>query len=250
MSPRTFALLGSGEFEPWHDEIDRWLLERAGGAEPRTALVVPLASAPEGREVFDEWAAKGRAHYERLGVPVEVAMLLERDDASGDAVLRQLDDASLVFFSGGNPWHVARSLTGTPFWDRLVRRLDDGLVYAGCSAGVACLTSLTFDSDTEDFDEVFKPGLGYVPGVLFGPHWDMIETWVPGAKAGIIAAGGSDVTVVGIDERTAMIGDGEVWSVRGAGAVYLYRDGTQIASHRAGGEFGLAFERSTGEQVR
>src|SRR5439155_5875898 len=29
--PLTFGLLGSGEFLPWSEEVDRWLLERATG---------------------------------------------------------------------------------------------------------------------------------------------------------------------------------------------------------------------------
>ena len=27
----SFALLGSGEFEPWTEDVDRWLLDRATG---------------------------------------------------------------------------------------------------------------------------------------------------------------------------------------------------------------------------
>ena len=43
-----FALLGSGEWQPWTDEVDRWLLERTTG--DGTVLVLPTASAPEGME--------------------------------------------------------------------------------------------------------------------------------------------------------------------------------------------------------
>src|SRR5438128_8740370 len=57
---RTFALLGSGEFEDWTDAVDRWLLDRAGG--DGTVLISPLASALEGEHIFEDWAAKGLAH--------------------------------------------------------------------------------------------------------------------------------------------------------------------------------------------
>ena len=40
---RSFAFLGSGEFQPWHEGIDRWLLDRADG--DGSVLVVPTASA-------------------------------------------------------------------------------------------------------------------------------------------------------------------------------------------------------------
>ncbi len=28
---RTFAFLGAGEFEPWSEAVDRWVLERTDG---------------------------------------------------------------------------------------------------------------------------------------------------------------------------------------------------------------------------
>jgi cyanophycinase len=229
--------MGAGEFEPWHDAIDRRLLEgRTGGV-----LVSPAAAAHEGDETFDRWARMGVEHYERLGVPVSVLPLRTRDDAERDDVVAALDDAALVFFSGGNPWRLSEMVKGTPFWDRLLARLGDGLAYAGCSAGVACLTERTYDSDAEDPDGMFKSGLGTVRGILFAPHWDTVDTWVPGARAFIASTVGPDETLVGIDERTAMVGDGASWDVSGSGAIHLLRDGawTDLAA-------GATFELSLG----
>ena len=39
MSHRSFALLGSGEFEPWNEEVDRWLLGRADGRDGRVLIL-------------------------------------------------------------------------------------------------------------------------------------------------------------------------------------------------------------------
>lgn len=47
MTERSFALLGSGEFEPWTADVDR-LLERTTRAGP--ILIAPTAAAPEGEE--------------------------------------------------------------------------------------------------------------------------------------------------------------------------------------------------------
>src|SRR5207247_11167709 len=66
----VFALLGSGEFEPWTAEVDRWLLERTIGS--GRVLILPTASAPEGDAVFNRWGDMGLAHYEELGIPAEV----------------------------------------------------------------------------------------------------------------------------------------------------------------------------------
>ena len=223
MSVRSFAFLGSGEFEAWHDDVDRWLLERANG--DGSVVVAPTASALEGEQVFASWATKGLEHYRRLGVDARVLPVRRREDASADDALAMVGDASMIFFSGGNPWHLAKVLEDTPLWRLLVDRLDAGLAYAGCSAGVACLTEKTYDSDTEDFDDVFQRGLGYVPDTLFAPHWDIVDGWVPGARAAITAAAPAGGVLVGLDEDTAMLGDGAAWSVSGRQAVHVLRDG-------------------------
>jgi peptidase E len=105
---------------------------------------------------------------------------------------------------------------------RLWERLDEGLAYAGCSAGVACLTERTYDSDTDDMDRVFRPGLAYARGVMFGPHWDVLDDWVAGAREAIVASLTEGEVLVGIDERTAIVGDGERWTVRGTAGVHVY----------------------------
>ena len=217
----TWAFLGSGEFEPWHDEVDR----RLAGGGSGTVLVAPTASAHEGRATFDAWASKGLDHYQRLGIPARLLPLRTREDAARDDIVADLDDASLIFFSGGNPWRLAEAVRGTPFWDRLTDRLAEGMAYAGCSAGVACLTERTFDSDSDDMEQIFKPGIGHVRGVLFAPHWDMIDTWIAGATTFITGSVGEGEILIGIDERTAMVGDGHDWIVEGEGGIHVYRSG-------------------------
>jgi cyanophycinase len=223
VTARSFALLGAGEFEPWHDEVDRWLLERAGGS--GRVLVLPTASAPEGDDVFERWGGLGLEHYRRLDLDVEVVPLKIREDAERAEVVDRLADASMVFFSGGNPWYLATVLKDSAFCRAMYARIDEGMAYAGCSAGVACLTERTFDSDTQDFEQVFKPGLGYVRRALFGPHWDIVDTWIPGATELIVSTVLDGEVFIGIDERTAMVGDGAEWSIRGAARVHVRRDG-------------------------
>jgi cyanophycinase len=236
VSGRSFALLGAGEFEPWHEDVDRWILDRADG--DGSVLISPAAAAPEGEAMFDTWANKGLAHYERLGIPAEVLPLKTREDASRDDVVAMAERASMIFFSGGNPWYLSTVLTDTPLWERLRTRMDDGLAYAGCSAGVACLTTMTYDSDTQDPESVFKPGLGYVPDALFAPHWDIVDTWLPGAQAFITAAAPPDGVLVALDEDTAMVGDGSAWTVHGRQAIHVYRGGDWTV-HQAGATFDL-----------
>ena len=105
---------------------------------------------------------------------------------------------------------------------------------------MACLCDPTFDSDTDDFERIWAPGLGFFPQVLFAPHWDMVDTWIPGAQAFIQAAAPADGHLIALDERTAMVGDGETWQVSGVGGVGVYRAGAWVGEHRAGASFSLA----------
>jgi cyanophycinase len=231
------ALLGSGEFEPWSEAVDRWALERSRSPDG-VVLVVPTAAAHEGEASFAAWGAKGLEHFARLGIHAEVLPLRTRDDAEDDAVVGRLDGAALVYFSGGNPARLAAVLDGSRFWADLTDAHRDGLPYVGCSAGVAVLPPRTFDSDTQSFETMWQPGLGYVRGVLFGPHWDIVDTWVAGASTFIVDSVAPGEVFVGLDEDTAILGDGRAWSVAGRQGVHVLVDGAW-SSYREGDRFDL-----------
>ncbi|MGH2687793.1 MAG: Type 1 glutamine amidotransferase-like domain-containing protein, partial [Actinomycetota bacterium] len=215
------ALLGSGEFLPWHAGVDRWLLERA---RPGGVLVLPTASAPEGDEVFARWGSMGTTHYrDELGVDAEVVPLRTRADAERPELVARLDDAALVFFSGGNPAYLVHVLRDTPFWTALRSGMDDGLAYGGCSAGAACLGRVVPDSaaSRRDGSLVWGPGLGVLQRCCLAPHWDALETFRPGLTEEFVSSVPAGDRLLAVDERTAVFGDGRDWLVAGAGAVHV-----------------------------
>jgi cyanophycinase-like exopeptidase len=234
------ALLGSGEFEPWTEQVERWLLDRASG--DGSVLILPTASAPEGDEVFDRWAAMGLSHYESLGIAAEAVPLKTNADARREELAARLGTASVAYFSGGNPAYLAGVLSGAPFWAALLRAMDRGLAYVGCSAGVACLGDLVPDSAVGDFTSphLWKRGLGLFPKVFLGPHWDALNAYVPGLQELFIAAVPSGHRLLAIDERTAVVGDGTEWQVMGNGGAALMEGGAW-ESFRPGQRFEARF---------
>lgn len=232
----SWALLGSGEFEPWSEAADRFLLETSTG--DGRVVIVPTASSLEGDDVFDGWGTKGLEHFASLGVPAEVLPVRSREDAGRADLAGRLEGASIVYLSGGNPSHLSGVLRDTVVWAAVVGGLARGMGYAGCSAGVACLTETTYDSDSDDLDSIFQPGLGLVRRTLFGPHWDIVDTWVPGASRSIVSSVAPGNVFVGIDEETAMLGDGRGWRVTGRGAVHVRTDGSFVR-HGDGARFEL-----------
>lgn len=217
-----WSLLGSGEFLPWSEPVDRRLVAEADG--DGRVLILPTASAPEGKDVFERWGSLGLAHFSRLDIPAEVLDLRTREDADDPRLLARLDGASAVYFSGGNPAYLSATLSESDFLDSMLKQLDRGMAYAGCSAGVACLNEITFDSDTTDAEEVFKPGLGLVPRAFFAPHWDIVDTWMPGATEFIVASVPEGSIFIGLDEETAMTGRGSSWEVLGKSGIHVKKD--------------------------
>jgi cyanophycinase len=235
MSSRSMALLGAGEFDPWSEVVDRWVLDRTRSGPVR---ILPTASAPEGDAIFEQWAGKGLAHFGSLGIPAEVLPVRTREDAMGEASVRAVAEASVVYFSGGNPKYLAETLVGTPLWGAIVEGLDDGLGYIGCSAGVASLTERTYDAATEDLEQILgAPGLAFTHGILFAPHWDTVDTFFPGATEFIASAVLPTEVLIALDESTAMLGDGAAWAVAGVSGIHVLRGGVWM--HYAEGD---AFE--------
>ena len=226
------GLLGSGEFEPWAEEVDRRLLAEAREG---PVLILPTASAPEGDEVFDGWGRRGLEHYGRHGVEAEVLPVRTREDADRPDLATRIGEGAMVFFSGGNPSYLASSLVGTACWAAIEEGLGAGLAYGGCSAGAAALGERAIrPRDPTDT----APGLGLFPGTNLGPHWDTIDRYLPGRREALARVLGGDARLVGIDEHTAMVGDGREWSVVGRGGVHVLDDGTWTR-HAGGTSFHL-----------
>ena len=228
---RTYALFGSGEFLPWAMDVDRAALERARAGDG-SVIVLPLASAQEGDDVFEDWAQRGVRHYEAMSVPVRVSGLKDRAGAFDDDLIAQLDGASMYYFSGGNPAYVADTLRDTPFWAAIVAAVDGGAVLAGCSAGACFVGEMAPDPSGSVMAREkswYVTGLRMLPGLSFGPHWDMLDTWEPGITDFIVSNTPADQRLVAIDEDTAMLGDGTDWTVLGNGEISIYQAGERVA---------------------
>jgi cyanophycinase len=229
-----FLLLGSGEFEPWSADVESLALADAVG--DGSVAILPTASAAEGDRVFDRWGAMGLDHYTGAGVPAAVVPVKVRDDAFREDVVEQVERASMIYFSGGKPTRLAEVLRDTPLLAGILRSIDRGAVYAGCSAG-AMVASRARDADARRGTS-WLFGLGLVPHVSFGVHWDRAAR-VPGAQWWMTSRLPDDTWFVGIDERTAILGDGHRWTVHGRSAVSVrYRD--EHTSYRGGETFTTA----------
>lgn len=231
---RILALLGSHEFEPWADDIDRRLIE---AARQGPVAIVPTASWPDGPDTFEGWGRKGLEHFRRLGVPARVVPLRTREDAFDRDLATSIGDVSLVYFSGGKPSYLASVLSASPFWREVERVLQAGAAYAGCSAGACVLGEMAPDSVTERLAAPeWSPGLSLLGDIVVCPHWDTLDEHEPGMQEFTDAAVPDDCTLLAIDERTALVLEGDRWDVAGQGSVRLGRRGNWVR-HSAGDSF-------------
>jgi cyanophycinase-like exopeptidase len=218
-----FLLLGSGEFEPWSGDAERFVLSRADG--DGSVAILATACGREGDAVFERWNAMGLAHYASLGVAASALPVRNRTDALDPKSAAALDSASMVFFSGGSPKYLAETISGTPVWDAVQRLVERGGVFAGCSAGamIAGASRMRFP---------FSSGLGLLPTSALGVHWDALSAWwIRWLRDLAPRRLPATVRFIGVAEHTAIASDDDLWRVFGSGVVDTRRGRERLAVH-------------------
>ena len=214
------ALVGSGEYLTVMAEVEGLLLE---GRPPRF-VQIPTAAAPEGEESLARWVALGQEQAARLGVEAVPVVARNREEADSEELAALVDGAGLVYLSGGNPSYLASTLRGTRLWEAVHRAWAGGAALAGCSAGAMALTSWV--PDIRHPLREADPGLGVLPELRVIPHFDRFVGWMPDLVGRFLAKAPDGVSVLGIDEDTALVSEDGVWTVHGRQSVWvLTREG-------------------------
>ena len=218
----TIALVGSGEFTPSMEAVDRALLRSTGRDRPRV-VVLPTASWPDGEATFRRWAAQGREHFAGLGAEVEPVLVRGSEDANDPAAIAAIGEADLIYLSGGKPGHLLDALGIGGVGAALRAAHARGAVIMGCSAGAMVLAAHQLRSVGRAFVQLpigWRDGLALVPGTIVIPHYDAFPEPL---SAAIALAAPADTLVLGIDEETALVGRGVAWQVQGRGRVTVWR---------------------------
>lgn len=215
------ALAGSGEYLPVMDDIDRHLLANCGenGRTPRVACL-PTAAGEEGESSVSRWMRMGKDHFRRLGADVTALHVTQRSEADDPANAAVVENADLVYCSGGNPHYLFETLHGSKLWQAAEKAFERGAVYAGCSAGAMILGEHIPDFRTLGIRQ--KAAFGTLRGATIFPHFDRMLRWrgmlVPLLQSRLAAG----EYVLGIDEDTALVGSpGATWQVMGRQQVYV-----------------------------
>jgi cyanophycinase len=208
------ALLGSGEYLPAVDIIDRNLIARLDA--PARVVCLPTAAGPEGERVVGSWMQRGIDHFERLGASASALPVIDRASAHDRAHATAIDSANFVYLSGGNPLYLAETLAGTPVWEAIIGVHQRGGVLAGCSAGAMIMGERIAGLTGS------REGFNLLPGTLIIPHFDEFI----GRMSRIMRLfSDQSIKMIGIDGRTALVVEGDHYDVVGSGGVTLFSKG-------------------------
>jgi cyanophycinase len=210
-------------------ENDRRILERfvrvSGGARS-DIVVIPTASrmhetGPRYEEVFSDIGARR----------VTVMDFDTRRDCQEAGRLKRLEEASGIFFTGGNQLRLTTLLGGTPV-ARLIRAANArGVTVGGTSAGASILSEHMIAAGDEGSAVIagsvrLAPGLGLTNRFIIDQHFrqrDRLGRLLTALAYNPFAVG------IGLDEDTAaLIGADETVEVEGSGGVTIV-DGTDLS---------------------
>ncbi len=214
------ALLGSGEYLPVMNDVDRYLLScvRVDGRAPQVVCLA-TAAGEEGEESVNRWQRMGREHFEALGATVYPLPIIDRASADDPQYEALVEGADLIYFSGGNPTYLYETMTGSRAWAAAQRAWDRGSIYAGCSAGAMILAQRLPNFRKLGAGSI--AGFGEVPAQYVMPHFDHAGPFK--FLVSVLRRGMQDTEyMLGIDEDTALVGGGGAgWRVMGASTVHL-----------------------------
>lgn len=220
--PGPLALVGSGEYLPQMADVEAGLLV---GRLPRYVQLA-TAAVPDGPSVVERWHRLGIAQAARLGVEPVIVPVNDRADADEPALVAQFAGAGLVYLSGGHPAYLADTLRDTAVWAAIVASWQGGAALAGCSAGAMAMTSWV--PSLRNPRKGATVGLGLLPHLRIIPHFDAFAARIPDLVARFLLPHDPAITVIGVDEETALVGGPRDWIVQGRKSAWrLTRDGRE-----------------------
>ena len=217
--PGALALVGSGEYLPEAQQLEAELL-RFGNSRGKTNtyIQIPTAAGKEGEDRLDFWRQRGADQGARIGCEVKYLPVLTREDAFNEQWIAEIKSAGLIYFSGGDPVHLAEVFADTPMWDAIVQSWRDGASLAGCSAGAMAFGGKIIGIRRSHI----SAGLNLLPEIEVIPHYDKFLGWLPDRVTAAIVRKDADTALLGIDENTALVLT-DKWRKYGTGNVHILR---------------------------
>lgn len=215
----ALALVGSGEYSLQMQDFERQLLRLAvARGKANSFLQIPTASSHEGQSSRDKWRRLGQEQAERIGSQCIYLPIHEREDAFNSELVEKINNAGLIYFSGGDPHRIASVFADSPAWSAIMSTWKAGSSLAGCSAGAMAFGGTIMGIRRSHH----SLGLGLAPGIEVIPHYDKMLGWLPERVTAFVIRPDAHTTLVGIDENTALVYT-DKWQRYGSGKIHVLR---------------------------
>lgn len=240
------ALVGGEEFADGFEDVHAELLSAVGGSRSK-GVFLPTAAAEDGANVVDYWRDLARKRLSATGATVDAPCVVDRASANDEHTAASITSADWIYLGGGKP-HVAMGiLNGTRVMDELIAAAKRGTLIIGASAGamMMCTRSIVLTPEAmAQFERAMQSSradgsmpafppldcLDFVPKSMCVPHFDRsyARRW---EDPRLHPAG---LTLIGIDEQTAMANLNGTWQVYGRGAITIIPEGGPVTKYRVG----------------
>jgi len=212
----TLVIIGGAEDREGDCVVLREFVRAAGGVKAHIAVMTAATSLP--KEVGEDYIHI----FKRLGAElVEVVDTRDREDSEKESNIRIIEQATGIFFTGGDQSKIVDFIRGTPLDKAIHKRHEEGVVIGGTSAGAAMMPDEMIvggaSVSNPSVDAVsMGPGMGFLPGVVIDQHFAQ-----RGRLGRLLAALVLQPAVLGlgIDEDTGIIVNGDEFEVVGSGAI-------------------------------
>jgi len=225
------VIIGGAEDRDGDCNVLREFVRLAGGRKAHIAVMTAATSLPQ--EVGDDYIRI----FERLGAElVEVVHTERREDSEREDALRVIEQATGVFFTGGDQSRIVDFIEDTPLDKAIHLRHGEGVVIGGTSAGAAMMPDVMIMGGASvshpSVDAVtMGPGMGYLPGIVIDQHFTQ-----RGRLGRLLAALLLQPALLGlgIDEDTAIVVKGDEFEVIGQGTVIVVDESTATHNNLEG----------------
>ena len=225
---RYLLLEGGAEFGGQMSAPDRRAIELAGGYDAQISII-PTAAAPDNNH--SRAGNNGVRWFRSLGATnVELLSLIDTASANDVGIVTSIRHSRLIYMLGGFTAYLGETLKGSASERAMLEVYEAGAVIAGSSAGAMVMCQYYFNPERGQVVE----GLNFIPNTCVLPHHNTFgKRWAAQLSKLLPHA-----VLLGIDEQTGMLDDGDKssWRVYGRGAVTIYRKG-QPTVYASGQEF-------------
>lgn len=220
----SLIIIGGHEDKEDDQEILKKVKERVNGGK----LVIATAATRLPEEVAAEYVEV----FTKLGVKqIDVLDIRNRQDAYKQENIEKLNDASMIYFTGGDQLRITAHMGGSPVYKRMLEIYLSGGAIVGTSAGASVMSETMMVRGSQDEshtlgDLAMAPGFGLLKGVIVDQHF--AQRGRIGRLIGAVSQNPRNLGI-GIDENTAIVVEnGATVTVIGEGAIYVV-DGSYIS---------------------